>query len=793
LALLGAPLLLLALLELVLRLAGFGYPTSFLLPSQNHGQRTFVQNNQFSWRFFGPRLERLPCPLSISRDKPPGTIRIFVFGESAAYGDPQPRYGLSRMLQSILELRHLGTKFEVINTGMTGINSHTIVPIARDCARAGGDVWVIYMGNNEVVGPFGAGTVFGPQAPPLPAIRASLALKATRLGQALDALVDAWRPPPPAKSEWGGMTMFLDQRVQATDPRLANVYRNFERNLADIIRAGRASGAGVVVSTVAVNLKDCAPFASLHRPDLSAGQRADWEAAVGRGVTAAQAGDWLGARSSFRAAEEIDDTFAELRFRLGQCALALGEPGEAAAQFTAARDLDALRFRCDSTLNDLIRRAGANQQDDRVRLGDAERAFAEASADNLPGTDLFYEHVHLTFEGNYLLAKVVARQVEQLLPPTLAPSNRPWPERSDCAARLAFSDRAAQLAFSEMLGRLKDSPFTWQLNHVEQIRHLSQCSRSLPPADSPAVVREARQMCLSALAGHPDDPWLLQQLGELDQAGADHAGAVEAARHSLDLLPGNSETWLTLGLALAQQQKYGEAATAFRQILALDSQDVWGRQNLALCLQKMGRREESIREFKRALAIKPRFGLAWLSLGQLYEDMGRTNEASDCYQRALTNRIHRADELTTLARFCQSRKWFDAANTNYAEAIELSPADTHLRLEAGQTLAAAGRQAEAAQRFAEACQLAPDLGQAHYLHGLALGRLGKPNDAEREFREAARLMPSVAEGWINLGIALYQQQKFKEAQDAFQEGLQRDPSNATALRYLATLHAAIQP
>ena len=36
---------------------------------------------------------------------------------------------------------------------------------------------MVYAGNNEVVGPFGAGTVFGTQVPPLPLIRASLAVR----------------------------------------------------------------------------------------------------------------------------------------------------------------------------------------------------------------------------------------------------------------------------------------------------------------------------------------------------------------------------------------------------------------------------------------------------------------------------------------------------------------------------------------------------------------------------------------------------------------------------------------
>ncbi len=197
-ALAGVPLLFLALLELGLRLAGFGYPTAFLLKSSNHGEKTFVQNNQFGWRFFGPRAARLPDATSIPRAKPPDTIRIFVFGESAAYGDPQPRFGLPRMLEAMLELRHPDKKFEVVNAAMTGINSHVILPLARDCAEAGGDVWVIYMGNNEVVGPFGAGTVFGNQTTPLPLIRAGLALKATRTRRIVRRRCGARRRKPPA-------------------------------------------------------------------------------------------------------------------------------------------------------------------------------------------------------------------------------------------------------------------------------------------------------------------------------------------------------------------------------------------------------------------------------------------------------------------------------------------------------------------------------------------------------------------------------------------------------------------
>jgi tetratricopeptide (TPR) repeat protein len=515
----------------------------------------------------------------------------------------------------------------------------------------------------------------------------------------------------------------------------------------------------------------------------------EWEGCFKPGSEAQQAGNWRKAEELFRQAARIDDSFAELRFRLGQCALALGEMGEARSQFAAARDLDALRFRCDSRLNDLIRQAGTNGAAAGLLLADAEHALAAASPDGLPGAESFYEHVHLTFEGNYLLARAIAEQVDKLLPKTVPASSRPWPEIDDCARRLGRTGRAWQLALSDILGRLTDAPFTLQSNHAEQQRRLIGLAHKLPPADSPGSLREAQTACEAAIAARPDDALLYEQLAELKQAETDYAGAVAAASRSLDLLPSNPECWLLLGLALAQEEKFTEAAAAFRQVFELDPQAVWGRSNLALCLDKLGRRGEAIRQFKRALAIKPQFGTAWLGLSQLYEDMGRKDEAAKCFRSALTNRINTADYLATLARVCLNRQWFEAAVTNFAEAVELSPSDPGLLLEAGRSLAAVGRHAEAAQRYAEAIRIEPDLAQPHLQLGVELGRLERPAEAEREFREALRLMPDSVETRRNLGIALYKQNKLDDALKQFDEVLQRNPADALASQYAQALRS----
>jgi tetratricopeptide (TPR) repeat protein len=786
LTVLGIPIVLLGVLEVILRLAGFGYPTSFLLSSQRYGQPVFVQNNRFGWRFFGPVMARLPKPLCISKTKSSNTIRIIVFGESAAMGDPEPRFGLPRMLEAMLELRYPGTRFEVINAGMVAINSNVILPIARECAKkAHADIWVIYMGNNEVVGPFGAGTVFGQQVPPLSLIRANLALKSTRVGQSIEALFSKIKKSAEDQSEWGGMEMFLKQQVRADDPRMPRVYENFSKNLSEIISAGRNSGAAIVVSTVAVNLRDSAPFASEHRLALSKQDAERWEQLYRSGVTAQDAGKIEEAADWYRQAAQIDDHFAELRFRQGACALSSSHALEAQKQLVAARDFDTLRFRCDSQLNELIRRTVVNRSDAHVIMADAERAFAEHSKDGLPGSELFYEHVHLTFRGNYLLALTLAAQVQGLLP--VNATAKEWPSEEDCVRRLGWTDWNKQKSLADIYSRLNDPPFINELNHDAQIRELGTELQQLMPATQPAGIQTAKVFCESSITTAPEDPNLREQLALVDEAANDLPGAETNEHAALAWLPGSSQDWAELGVIRAKQKKYQDAAEGFRRAFELNPQDVLSLQNLAQALKNLGRRDEAIREYRRTLALKPRFGTAWLGLGQTLEEAGEKAEAEKCYQKALQYRVQNALELATLARFCESRGWREAAVTNYEEAIKLSAYDASLHIEAAKNLTELGRRPAAEDHLATAVQMDPNSLEGHFLYGISLGRDGKPSEAAKQFREAVRIMPDMPEGHFNLGIALTDEGNYSEALEQFNQVLQRNPNHAGALQYVQAI------
>ena len=130
--------------------------------------------------------------------------------------------------------------------------------------------------------------------------------------------------------------MSSEHQVQQDDPRMQAVYAHFKRNLDDILAAAHRGGARVILSTVGSNLKDCAPFASLHAPGLSVAASAESDRLYQQALDAEQRTLPREALEYISRAARLDGSYAGLHYLWGQCSLALGQDREALAQFTEA-------------------------------------------------------------------------------------------------------------------------------------------------------------------------------------------------------------------------------------------------------------------------------------------------------------------------------------------------------------------------------------------------------------------------------------------------------------------------
>lgn len=486
-----SPVVLLALIEGGLRVAGVGYSSDVTVPCTVGGQAASCYNLFFAAPFFPPGMIKTPQVYAIPAQKAAKTFRIVVLGESAAMGDPEPSFGFSRYLEVMLRERYPDTKFEIINTGSAAINSHVTLPIAEGLAKFKPDLFIIYSGNNEVVGPYGPGTALTSSAMNLHFIRASIFYHSTRIGQLLTKLGTP-------KREWGGMAMFLDKQVPADSPLMKYVYGNFEQNLRDTISVARDAGAKVIVSTVATNLLDCAPFASMHREGLSPQDLAVWNELVQKGNDFESQGSHAEALKSYLAAAKIDSQYAELEFRIGRAYVALGDYASAREALLLARDLDTLRFRADGKINEVNRSVARSTG---AELVDTDELFSGQSSGGITGSDLIYEHVHLTPRGNYLLASAMFLQVSKQLGRSLVAED--VPSQQDCERWLAFTGHDRSRVAAEMVRRLQEPPFTNQINHSEQVLRLSMMAEA-----SSEAPEEAAAQYRQAITRRPDDRFL---------------------------------------------------------------------------------------------------------------------------------------------------------------------------------------------------------------------------------------------------------------------------------------------
>jgi len=555
------PALLLGGFELMLRVIGYGHPTSFFLEKSIQGRSVAVENIDFGRRFFPTGLAREPLPSLFPTHKSPDTYRIFVLGESAAMGYPGPSFSFARILEVMLRNYCPQTRFEVINTGTTAVNSHVILPITRDCADQAPDLFILYIGNNEVVGPYGASGVLGPAVPRLELIRAAIRVQETRTGELVASLVNR-RKGAHTPRAWNGMIMFSECQVRYDDPAMELVYEHFDSNLRDIIDVARNAGAQVMACTVASNLRDSPPFGSSPSPDLAGRQAAEWTRHFDEGVRREAAGDHAAAVESYELAAEIDAHRADLQFRLARSLLACGKVSDAQRHFLLARDLDTLRFRADTRINATIRAAAAELASDGVHLVDIERACALASPDELPGENLFYEHVHLNFAGNYLIARHLFEKVLGLLPPALHPpqTGRATPlSLAECAEQLAFTDWGRSAALQVLAKQFTQPPFSDQLDGDERTGRVRQELARLKVRLDSGGMAQTIATYHTALARAPDDFMLRMDFAFLLMSNNDFDEATRQILIVQEALPHHPAPHVLMANLMAMQHRRDDA------------------------------------------------------------------------------------------------------------------------------------------------------------------------------------------------------------------------------------------
>ena len=421
----------LILLELLVRAFGFGQDLSLIVAvPQSPGWYHF--NPRFDEPFYGQAELSGPEKHPFQLPRPQGTRRILVVGGSTVVGFPYPsELSFSRHLQVELEAQTDGREtIEVLNAGITAMNSSTEVAVVQEGLHAQPDVIVVYTGHNEFYGPGGVASSAGWLSPPW--YRRAAAWRRLRLYQIFRQLTKIRNPPVDLLATLPG-----DVHIGLNSETFRKGVARFEENLAAMAAlAGQARIPIVFVSPVA-NQHDQPPIEDFHQGQIPLPD--DWNKNLRLAEREMRWGVLTKAIEQLESARVERDHDPVVRFRLAQAYEQAGRMDDAIEQFDMALDLDGCRFRAPKAFHKVMSDVAARYAASGAGFVDLVSAVRENSEIGVPGRKHFLEHVHFTWEGNQLIASEIAKFLwRDVWSRDWSPERRP--DEDSIRARLAVQD-----------------------------------------------------------------------------------------------------------------------------------------------------------------------------------------------------------------------------------------------------------------------------------------------------------------------------------------------------------------
>ncbi|MCB7481798.1 hypothetical protein [Christiangramia sediminis] len=358
-------LIFIVLLEVVLRIAGYGSDFPLFTEAENKPGYIYMNPNVSNKYFFGTNNATAGYRELFKAEKDSRTKRVFVLGASTGIGYPYLKNGsFHRWLQYAMNENFPEEDIEIINLSLTAVNSYTLRDFAKELPVYDPDAVLIYAGHNEYYGALGVGAVNSLGGYPR-LVNFALDMREYRLVQLISSgmsKVQGIFNSEKQEEETLMKKMVAEQAIPLNSETYKDGIEQFRFNFESLLEGLAENEIPVFLSTIASNEKDIQPFVS----------------------------DTTSAEKS-----------AQAYFEIAKKAYSEGEYQKAKTNFIKAKEMDMLRFRAPSEINEIIR---SFEKFNNVHLVETEAEFIKQSPHLSIGNELLVEHVHPNLQGYSLIA-----------------------------------------------------------------------------------------------------------------------------------------------------------------------------------------------------------------------------------------------------------------------------------------------------------------------------------------------------------------------------------------------------
>jgi tetratricopeptide (TPR) repeat protein len=198
----------------------------------------------------------------------------------------------------------------------------------------------------------------------------------------------------------------------------------------------------------------------------------------------------------------------------------------------------------------------------------------------------------------------------------------------------------------------------------------------------------------------------------------------------------------THGVSLDNLGRYEEAIASYDRAIEIDPNHSNAHNNRGVSLDKLGRYEEAITSCDRAIEIEPNHSNAHHNHGVSLNNLGRYEEAIASYDRAIEIDPNHSNTHNDRGISLDNLGRYEEAIASYDRAIEIDPNNLYAHNNRGVSLSGLGRYEEAIASYDRAIEIDPNNLCVHNNRGVSLSGLGRYEEAIASYDRTIEIDPN---------------------------------------------------
>jgi tetratricopeptide (TPR) repeat protein len=633
------------------------------------------------------------------KSKPENTFRIFCFGGSTTFGRPfNGKTAFPLWLQEKLNLIDPEKKYEVINVGGISYASYRLVHLAEEVLKYQPDMFIIYSGHNEFLE---VRTYERLLEENKAGKNIKLLLNKFNIYLILKKIIFKIRKKTDIPAESGislesEVATILDEsagfeRYSSKNLHIKETLQHYRFNIEQIIKLAEENNVRIILSTVASNIKDFSPFKSQHAETLSDSNLTKWTNYYQEGQLFQKQKKYSQALVVFQKCLSIDNQYAELLFRIGQCMDKLNQYDLAKRYFVQAKEMDIVPLRALSEINSYIRELGRKYV---IPVIDISKEFELRTPHQILDGMFIIDHVHPTVQGNQIIAEAIT---QVLVERKIVPQNNDY-KPSQLSVR-----------YKNILDSL---PSDYYVNGSINLAKV------------------------------------------LGWAGKEKEKKAILDRNS-DKLQNSAEYFYMDGNSMLRSGKLPEAVAQFKKAISLNPNFPGAHTNLGFSLEQSGSLSDALENYKKALQLNPKDYIAQTNIGRAYYIQENYPKAIEEYEKAVRMKSDYPDAHLGLGVVYYRDYHIDKAIDELHKAIELNPNYAEAYYNLGLIHLGEKNVEEAILKFKKAIQFDPNYDDAFCSLSVCYYQLENITQSIKYSNLALKINPYSGKAHNNLAVAYY--------------------------------------